>query len=354
MTDSESEERDYYTVRANNQTDEEFDYFFENGIVAIGWSQVDVRTLESKEEVDDVLSDLYGEFWSEAYPSVRGRRENEILRFNGIEEGDRVLIPYRSSVALATVDGEHRYVPPDTDVVFSNQIVVTYERDGEEDLLTVSRSDLTGALQSRLRVPGSSVTNLNEFADEIERLFGRKEQLTWKARHRKQEEERRQKFQAVLLARLQHGEDRLPAGGLGLEGLVAELLRLDGFDEVNPLGKNTFDGMADADLEATRADRFGERMVLIQVKHHRGESGRHGLQQLQAIRKNDSETWGDHELVLVSSGHVPQDVKNDAEQKDIVVLDETDFIDWLLDHVDKLKPETRRKLGLSEVPSFID
>lgn len=204
-------------VRAKDQTDDEFAYFFQNSMVAIGWSRVDVRSLDSKEQVDDVVSDHY-DFWSDAYSSVRGRRENEILRFNGIEERDRILIPYRSSVALATVDGEHRYVP-NTGVDLSNQIVVSYERDDEGDLLTVSRSDLTGALQSRLRVPGSTVTDLNEFADEIERLFDREEQFTWKARHRKQEEDRRQEFRKELLTRLQHGEDHLPAGRLGLEDL---------------------------------------------------------------------------------------------------------------------------------------
>jgi len=352
MADSKTEHRDYYMVRAKNQTDDEFDYFFENEVVAMGWSRVDVRELESKSEVDDVLSAHY-DFWSDAYTSVRGRRENEILRFNEIEEGDRVLVPYRSSVALATVDGEHRYVS-DTDVDLSNQITVTYERDEGGELLTVSRSDLTGALQSRLRVPGSTVTDLNEFANEIERLFDREEQFTWKARHRKQEEERRQAFQEDLLDRLQHGEDHLPAGGLGLEELVAELLRRDGFDEVNCLAKSEFEGDGDADIEATRADRFGERKVLVQVKHHRGESGRHGVRQLQAIQNNEPETGGDYELVLVTTGHLPQQVQDDAEQTDIVVLDETDFIDWLLDHVDSLKPETRRKLGLSEVPSFIN
>lgn len=352
MASADNDDRDYYMVRAKNQTDDEFAHFFETGVVAIGWSRVDVRELSSKEEVDNVLGDHY-DFWSDAYPSVRGRRENEILRFNGIEGGDRVLVPYRSSVALATVDGKHQYVP-DTGVDLSNQIVVTYERDGQGELLTVSRSDLTGALQSRLRVPGSTVTDLNEFTDEVERLFGREEQFTWKARHRNREQERRDAFRKALLDRLQQGEDHLPAGGLGLESLVAELLRLDGFDEVSSLAKNSFEREGDADIEAIRADRFGERKVLIQVKHHRGETGRHGIRQLQAIQVSASETWGEHELVLVSTGSVPPDIKDDAEQTGIVVLDEADFIDWLLDHVDELKPETGRKLGLSEVPSLID
>ncbi|MCS3643831.1 hypothetical protein [Salinibacter ruber] len=79
MTDAETEDRDYYMVRAKDQTDDEFAYFFQNSMVAIGWSRVDVRSLDSKEQVDDVVSDHY-DFWSDAYSSVRGRRENEILR----------------------------------------------------------------------------------------------------------------------------------------------------------------------------------------------------------------------------------------------------------------------------------
>jgi restriction system protein len=291
--------------------------------------------------------------WSDAYPSVRGRRENEILRFNNIEAGDRILVPYNSSVALATAGEEHRYVP-DTGIDFSNQIAVTYERDVEGELLTVARSDLTGALQSRLRVPGSTVTDLSEFANEIEPLFDRTEQFTWKKHHRKREERRREKFRDALLTRLQKRKGHLAAGGEGLEELIAELLRLDDFDEVNRLAKTAFEGEGDADIEATRADRFGEREILIQVKHHQKESGSHGVRQLQAIRQNESETWGEHELVLVTTGRVPKEVRDEAEQTRIVVLDEMDFIDWLLDHVDRLSAETRRSLGLSEVPSFID
>lgn len=126
MTDLNTEDRDYYMVRAKNQTDEEFEFFFESGVAAIGWSRVDVRNLESKEEVTEVLGDHY-DFWDEAAVSVRGRRENEILRFNNIQR-DRIVVPYRSSIALATAIGEH----------------------------------LTEGLARRLRVRGMTVNELNE------------------------------------------------------------------------------------------------------------------------------------------------------------------------------------------------
>ena len=48
MTDPETEDCDYYMVRAKDQTDEEFGFFFDNEIVAIGWSRVDVRELIRK------------------------------------------------------------------------------------------------------------------------------------------------------------------------------------------------------------------------------------------------------------------------------------------------------------------
>jgi restriction system protein len=341
-------QRGYYMVRAKSQSDDEFACFFENDVVAIGWSRVDIRDLSSKSEVDEAMSEHYGH-WSEAYPSVRGRRENEILRFNRIEEGDRILAPYRSSVALATATSEHRY-DPNTGVDLANQVAVSYVRDANGDLLTVSRSDLTEALQRRLRVRGSTVTDLGEFAEEIERLFQSEGVFTWKAHHRKEEEKRREHFRDALLERLRDGKVHVQGGGLGLEDLVAELLEREGYDEVSTLAKQTFDGAGDADVQATRADRFGEQKLLVQVKHHQGTSGRKGLKQLAAIRANEPETWGDHDLVLVTTGNVPEEVQDKAEQVNVEVLGGGDLIDWLLDHVDVLSPKARRSLGISEIP----
>lgn len=340
--------RDYYMVRAKNQSDDEFACFFESDVVAIGWSRVDIRDLTSKSEVDAAMSEHYG-FWSEAYASVRGRRENEILRFNRIEEGDRILAPYRSSVALATATNEHRY-NPDTGIDLANQIVVSYARDENGDLLTVSRADLTEALQRRLRVRGSTVSDLGEFGEEIERLFDADGAFTWKAHHRAEEEKRREQFGNELREHLRNGHVHVQGGGLGLEDLVAELLEHEGYDEVSMLAKQTFDGNGDADVQATRVDRFGEQKLLVQVKHHQGTSGSHGLEQLVIIQENEPEAWGDHDLVLVTTGNVSDDLQAKAGQVDVDVLDGHDLIDWLLDHVDDLSPRTRRSLGISEVP----
>lgn len=347
MPDLETEGRDYYMVRAKDQTPEEFELFFDKEVVAIGWSKVDVRGLETKDEVDEAMSPHYS-FWREASSRVRGRRENEILRFNNIEAGDRVIVPYHSSVALATATGDHVYEPGGS-FDFANRIRVNYLRqDGE--VVAVPRDELTEGLSRRLRVRGMTVNDLNEFDEEIERLY-QSGGVGWQAHLEAKEEERRSEFRSKLLKNIQSGDTNLKAGGVGLEGLVTELLNCEGY-EAESLSKKEFNDDADADISAVKSDRFGERKLLIQVKHHRGYSGTHGLEQLIAIPKQAPEEYEDHKLVLVTTGSVTEEVRSRASNNDIDVLDGDAFADWLLDHVNEINPEMRRRLGISDLPQL--
>lgn len=349
MTNLDTEDRDYYMVRAKNQTDEEFEFFFENSVAAIGWSRVDVRNLESKDEVSEVFGDHY-DFWDEASATVRGRRENEILRFNNIQKGDRIVVPYRSSIALATATGEDRYESEVKDTVdLSNQVVVDYRRkDG--DVAAIPRDHLTEGLARRLRVRGMTVNELNEFDEEIEEFF-RKEYFDWQVRLEKEEEERRSEFRKQLLQNIQDGRTYLDAGGQGLEKLVAELLKCEGYDEAEVFSER-FEGVADADVRAVRADRFGEQKLLVQVKHHQGSSGDHGIDQLIAIPDLAPERYEDHKLVLVTTGSIEEETRNRANKHDIDILEGNDFADWLLDHIEHIDTETRHRLGISDLPQL--
>jgi restriction system protein len=196
------------------------------------------------------------------------------------------------------------------------------------------------------------VSDLSEFAEEIERLYRADSAFTWSAYHRAQEEKRREAFSKELLCRIREGDVHLKGGGLGLEDLVAELLEHEGYDEASRIAKDRFDDSGDADVRATKADRFGEQKLLVQVKHHHGNSGHKGIRQLIAIRDNEPETWGDHDLVLVTTGSVTDDVRDEATENGIQVLDGNDFIEWLLDHVGLLSSRFRRLLGISEVPEL--
>jgi len=303
-----------------------------------------------KDEVDEVLGDHYGDFWSEAYHSVRGRRENEILRFNSIEEGDRIVVPYHSSVALATATGEHRYEPEVAeDIDLSNQVKVTYlQEDG--NIAAIPRDELTEGFARRLRVRGMTVNELDEFAKEIEQLR-RADEASWQVRLEEQEEERREEFREQLLQNIRGGKTHLDAGGRGLEELVAELLRCEGYDEAERFGQR-LPGTADADVRASRADRFGEQKLLVQVKHHQGQSGDHGIEQLLAVPEEAPQTYEDHKLVYVTTGEVKESAAEKAATHDIDVLGGSEFIDWLLDHVDQINPRMRRQLGISDLPQL--
>jgi len=335
-------------VRAKDQTKEEFGFFFNNEVVALGWSRVDVRTLDSKEEVDEVMGNHY-RFWDEADPRMRGRRENEILRFSDIQKGDRIVVPYHSSIALATATGKRRYDPRVAGSIdLSNQVKVRYLRE-DGDIAAIPRDELTEGLARRLRVRGISVNELDEFAEEIERLF-RVDDYRWQARLEDEEEERREEFRAQLLQNIRNGKTHLDAGGRGLEELVAELLDCEGYDEAETTGG--FPGDADADVRASRADRFGEQKILVQVKHHHGTSGGHGVEQLIAIPKHAPEKYEGHKLVYLTTGNVNQEVRDKAATHDIDVLDGHEFADWLLDHVDEINPRMRRQLGISDLPQL--
>jgi predicted Mrr-cat superfamily restriction endonuclease len=347
MEGLDTEDRDYYMVRAKDQTPEEFEFFFEEQVVAIGWSKVDVRDLNTKEEVDEAMSEHYA-FWRDASPRVQGRRENEILRFNNIESRDRVVVPYHSSVALATATDDHHYEPGDS-LDFSNRIRVNYLRqDGE--VVAVPRNELSEGLARRLRVRGMTINDLNEFDEEIERLY-QSGGVGWQAHLEAEEENRRDEFRSKLLENIRSGNTNLEAGGLGLEHLVAELLGCEGY-ESERLSKKEFDERADADVSAVRSDRFGEQKLLVQVKHHQGGSGTHGIEQLIAIPKQAPEEYEDHKLVFVTTGSVDEAIRNRASNHDIDVLEGHDFADWLLDHVNEMDPEMRRRLGISELPQL--
>jgi len=342
-----TEDRDYYMVRAKDQTPEEFKLFFEEQVVAIGWSKVDVRDLDTKEEVDETMSEHYA-FWRDASPRVRGRRENEILRFNNIESGDRVVVPYHSSVALATATDDHHYESGDS-LDFANRIRVNYSRqDGE--VVAVPRNELSEGLARRLRVRGMTVNDLNEFDEEIKRLY-QSGGVGWQAHLEAKEEKRRDEFRSELLENIRGGDTNLDAGGLGLEQLVAELLDCEGY-EAERLSKRQFPEGADADVSAVRSDRFGEQKLLVQVKHHQGDSGTHGIEQLVAIPEQAPEEYEEHKLVFVTTGSVNEAVRSRASNHDIDVLEGHDFADWLLDHVNEMNPQMRRRLGISELPQL--
>ncbi len=339
----------YYMVRAKDQEKEDFSIFLENQVVAVGWSRIHFADFES---VDDLVEAVEKEYYTsrDTAAQVIGKRKNEVRRFMRIKRGDRIIIPYWSNVLLAVAEAQKTFSPEAAgERDLGNQHLVSYVEDKDGELRTVPRDQLSEGLQRRLRVPGSAVSDLSDFAPEIEDLFGGESYVSTIARA---QEEQMLKFKSDLLDVLQHGSSALPAGGLGLERLVEELLKADGY-VAHSQSKARFAEFADADIEATRDDHVSPTKLLVQVKHHRGQSGTWGAEQLLHILDTESDLFSEYRLVLVTTGQPSEELETLCADRDVTLISGEDLVEWILDDLEALQPRTRSLLRISSAPQLI-
>lgn len=339
-----------YMVRANKQRDKDFELLFSEGIVGIGYSSTDFTAYDI-DELRSLIEKKY--FDDDAAPQYVGRKLNEVERFKSIEAGDRILVPYHGTVALAIAEGELQHDPSVADSNdLSNQHRVEYLRAEDGNVATVPRSDLSEGLERRLRVRGSTVSDLSEFSQEIAKLF-EDPSRTWSTRVANEERKTREAIAGELLERIQTGRTGLEAGGRGLEEVVKELLEIEGFN-ASITGKSTYPSGIDADIRATRSDRFTETELLVQVKHHKGTSDTWGGEQLTELRRYiEEDDLTSPRLVLVTSAAASESLRKLCTNQDIDLLEGADLVDWILDVVQDLRGDTRARLGLTTTPQLV-
>lgn len=339
-----------YMIRAMVSAQEDFDVFFRNNVVAVGWSDVDFTAYESADTLVQAVMDDYYDDGTTA-PQVVGKRNNEVRRFKGIRKGDHIIVPYLNSVRLAIACGEERFSLSDGESRdLANQHVVSFVRDDDGDYRTIPREQLSEGLQRRLRVRGTTIADLSEFAEEVKELFRGQAYMSTIARVQNEQESM---FKSKLLRILQDGTSALRAGGIGLEDLVEELLQADGYI-TKVQAKNRFPDIADADIEATRDDHVTSTKLLVQVKHHSGESGEWGGIQLARIMEVQSDLFAEYRLVLVTSGDASGELRDLCDTKDITLITGTQLVDWIADQLESIKPKMRSALRISNVPQIVE
>jgi hypothetical protein len=92
---------------------------------------------------------------------------------------------------------------------------------------------------------------------------------------------------------------------------------------------------------------------LVQVKHHSGTTGSWGYEQLKTI-KEVTDKYSDHEFILMTSGHVPEEIKVENEILGISTIDGENLVDLIYETLADLNQETKITLGISTIPSFLN
>ena len=341
--------KNYYMVRAMDSQPNDFKVFFENKVVAVGWSEVNF-TLFDKTDTQNLRKEVESIYYSSGdwHPPTVGKKLNEVKRFHNIKSGDYIIIPFYNAIRMAIAKKEHIYDNNAYDLDLANQIGVNYLFT-DNDFKTILRNSLSEGLQRRLRVRGSTVSDLYEFKDEIEKIF-EKDNYSWKSDCEEQENELTESVKEKLFSNIQNGTTNLSTGGIGLERLVKELFECEGYN-ANVLSKNSFENYGDADIYAVKSDKFQETKILIQVKHHSGYTDNWGIEQLKIIQEDS--TYEDYKFVLLTSALIGKKVKDNANTFDVSTMDGKELIDWIFEHLDDLKVETKTRLGLSTVSQII-
>ncbi len=344
-------ERRYYMVRAMKSTERDFAIFFNNSVVAVGWSKLDFSEYPVS-ETHRLREKVKNEYYCDdnIFPPYVSKKLNEVVMFHRMNDDDRIIVPYNSYIILGIVQSERIYDGSADDADLCNQRKVQFFKQSDGQLKTIPRDDLSEGLQRRLRVRGRTISDLEEFRGEIDTLFSVEEIPAWELQQHELRERIINEQKNGLLKILQGGNTHLRAGGEGLEELVKELFECEGYN-AEKLAKNRFPQGADADVLAVRSDRFHESKVLVQVKHHSGYTGEEGLKQLEAIRKLDE--YDGEKLVLITSGGISEEVKDYATERDIAVFDGEKLVDWIFDNLEKLKADTKRRLCIDNLPRVL-
>ena len=335
-------------VRAQRSTEEDFSVFFKNSVIAVGWSRVNF----SKYEDDDLLEKAVREsYYQEKYSSSISKKLNEVKRFKLIKDGDYILVPYYNYVVIAKATSEEKYSDEDKSQDLSNQKIVRYRLVDDNERLMIPRNELSEGLQRRIRVRGSTVSNLCEFSEEIEQLFKHKEGINYSNKMIEQETAQTEQFKKDLLNRIQEGNTYLQTGGYGFEELICELMICAGY-EAKILPRNS--GLKDGDVDIiAEINHFIPQKFLIQVKHHDNVTGLEGVNQIIGALKEDKYE-GFQGVVITSADSFSDDAKKKADENDIKLIDGNEVVDLIFDNLSSLKWDTKKKLGISIVPQFLD
>jgi len=315
------------------------------GYVGYGWNKVNFSEYDNE---TDLITNGFKDF-------DYGRLKKQIMLYHSIKIGDIIIVPVSGAIAVGKATNEKIYIEKPPLPLSSNRIKVDFYKDKDGNVLYVPRVNLPTNFQRRLKIR-TSIADLEGFRKEVEaniESLEKNEIFLFSDDVQNKQEELKQRFIEGLEKRLRSEKDLgIQAGGYGLENLIREIFDAKGYDAHIP-AKNKRHGVEDVDIIATKNGEFGAKGegYLIQAKHHRGETGHKGLEQLIHYDINDNDYI--YRKVLVTTAKVNDALKDEAKINDIIIIEGQELAEWIYENLDFLSLNSKLRLGVSQVPTLI-
>ncbi len=319
----------------------------EKGYVGYGWNSIDFSQYSTVKEL-----------LSKGFMSTKiGRKKKQIKRYFELKSGDIVIVPVSGAIAAGIVEGTKEYEHNSEIPLSANRIKVSFFKDTNDKTMYVPRVKIATNLERRLKIR-MSVANLEGFRGDIEKIVFKLENneiYTWNSDMQQREEDAKNNFINKLEERLRTEKGLgLAAGGYGLEKLIRELFEAKGYESRIP-SKNERPAGEDVDIIASMEGEFASKgeKYLIQAKHHRGITGRTGLDQLIACKDEEEDDTHSYKKILITTATVSEALKQEAKSNNIIIVEGYQLAEWIFDNIGLLSKETLLQLGISEVPSLL-
>lgn len=322
----------YWVVRAGEDIQE---LVQARSLVGIGWHEVGDFGLSS-EGIGEQVRATY----PNARPGAIRQTIGQLRRFaHQIEVGDVVLTPITATrqVLVGEVTGPCQHNPAaETDNLTNTRAVERLRTD-------ILRDDLSARLRASL-MANMTVFSVNHHADEIAQVIDGKQAQRAAAQVGDESGSDELSNTDYLDEVEAYARERILDFLYGLEPhefekVVGDVLRAMGFT-VHGHGRGPDKGV---DLVATPdALGFGEPRIKVQVKRRRSATGRPEVQQLAGTLRSGEKG------LFVSWGGFTAEAQSESSQS-LTLMDGEEFVDLLLDHYEKLSPETRTKVPLKRL-----
>ena len=303
-------------------------------VVAIGWREMgDLAAVRTREEIGSKVQSVYG---------ITGPRARvwvgQLYRFvSQIKIGDIVLTPLKLSreVLIGEISSEYAYAPRVVSPEYPNIHRVRWLKP------PVSRDDLS--VPFRNSIGGlSTIFNVDAHSEEVNKLLGREvvkvesaieaEDEGWTTDIYEDIKERTKEMVSDLLSKIDPFD---------FQNLVAGLLKATGFRILRVSTPGPDGGF---DIEAAR-DIFGfeQPRVKVQVKRRKEQATGPEVQQLAGV------TGATHKLFVSMSGFTAPAISEAAKHSEIARMDGDQLVDLLLEHYERLDPESQAMVPLRRV-----